>query len=352
MRTRAGSRSILAGGLLALSLVVVPGAMAAGPSADDPAATVNALLDTLIAKDFEAIGGFACAEKRAEVTQQFDLEATFASLGEGVDVAALFAGLTVTTPDRVVGVAANDGTTATVSVSGSIAVDVDEAVAREFVRQLMEAQGQPVTAELLDQYTPLFLGQVERSQDLAQDLVVVKEDGVWLLCDDFGGGNAASPEPSPIPGATIAPMDPAAYAALLAAIPEPLRDSCTPDELWQSADLGNAPGEIAAADCDPDGYAGNYVSYALFDSVEAMDAFYDQQLQGMKNLGATDGPGCPEGPGEATWEHGRRFCYQPFGSDVYMRWTHDGLAITANAINDGDWAALEAFFASAGPVAP
>ena len=36
-----------------------------------------------------------------------------------------------------------------------------------------------------------------------------------------------------------------------------------------------------------------------------------------------------------------------------MRWTHDALSIVANAIeDDGDWAALEAFFASAGPVAP
>ena len=53
------------------------------------------------------------------------------------------------------------------------------------------------------------------------------------------------------------------------------------------------------------------------------------------------------------WEHGRRFCFQPFGNDTNMRWTYDDLAITASAINDdGDWAALEAFFVSAGPIAP
>jgi hypothetical protein len=95
------------------------------------------------------------------------------------------------------------------------------------------------------------------------------------------------------------------------------------------------------------------VSYSLFADQAAMDAFYDSQLQGMRGMGAVDGPGCPTGPGEATWEHGRRFCYQPFGDDANMRWTYDDLAITASAINDdGDWAALETFFAAAGPVAP
>ncbi|MFN8620059.1 MAG: hypothetical protein U0869_04820 [Chloroflexota bacterium] len=78
------------------------------------------------------------------------------------------------------------------------------------------------------------------------------------------------------------------------------------------------------------------------------------QLQGMKNLGAVDGPGCPDGPGEATQEHGQRFCFQPFGNDTNMRWTYDDLAIAASAMSgdDGDWAALEAFFRSAGPVDP
>ncbi len=354
MRSRSGRWPILASGLLAISLLGAPGTLAAEPSADDPVATVNGLLDTLVAKDFAGIGAFVCAEKRDGVVTRFDLEAQFAALGEGVDVEALFAGITVTTPDRLVEVTVQDGTTATVSVTGSILLDISVDAARAFVAQVLEAEGMDVTEETLDQYTPMLIGQIEQPQDLTEEIAMVVEDGRWLVCDDFGGPGAPQESPTPSgPAASLAPMDAEAYASLLASIPEGVRSFCEPDGYWQVIDLGPEPGEIAQADCDPDGFGGSYVSYSLFDSQASMDAFYDQQLLGMRNLGALDGPGCPEGPGEATSEHGRRFCYQPFGDDANMRWTHDALAITASAADDdGDWARLETFFASAGPVAP
>lgn len=355
MRTRTMRWSLPLGGLLAISLLGAPGVLAAEPSADDPVATVDGLLDTLIAKDFAGIAPFVCAEKRAVVAERFDLEqAIGGALGEGVDVSALLAGMTVTIDGRSVTLVSNDGTTAQVAVAGSLVTAIDEATAREFLRQVLEASGQAVTDEILDQYLPLFTAQMQSGQDLADPgITVVVEEGRWLVCDDFGGVSTATPAPTAEPGSSLAPMDPAAYESLLATIPEGLRVACVPDSYWQVADLGPDPGELAQADCDPDGSGGVYVSYSLYDSTAAMDAFYDQQLLGMRTMGALDGPGCPDGPGEGTWEHGRRFCYQPFGDDANVRWTHDALAITASAIeDDGDWAALDAFVASAGPVAP
>lgn len=185
--------------------------------------------------------------------------------------------------------------------------------------------------------------------------------GALALTLAVGAGTLAadpSPPPSapPDPVASASPlpaMDPIAYEALLATIPEPLRSVCEPDVFWQVPDLGPEPGEIAQADCDPDDFGGDYVTYSLFADHASMTAFYDEQLLGMRTMGALEGPGCPLGPGEASWEGGRRFCYQLFGDDANMRWAHDALAITASAINDdGDWAALETLFASAGPIAP
>lgn len=356
MRSRITRGSIVASGMLLLSVLVAPIATAAAPSADDPAATVHGLLDTLVAKDFAGIGDFVCAEKRDAVVQRFDLAAAFGSLGEEVDVEALFGGLTLSTPDRSVTVTARDDATATVAISGSLALDVSDEAARVFTGQVLEAQGLDVTDELLDQYTPLLIAQLEQPQDLAGELAMVVEGGAWLVCDDLGSPTAspgASPAGSPAPAASLPPMDPAAYERLLASVPEAIRPFCEPDTFWQVTDLGPEPGEIAQADCDPDDFGGLYVSYSLFASPASMDAFYDEQLLGMRNLGGLDGPGCPEGPGEATWDHGRRFCFQPFGDDANMRWTHDALAITASAIEgDGDWAALEAFFEAAGPIAP
>ena len=172
-----------------------PATVAAEPSADDPAATVNGMLDTLVAKDFAGIGAFVCAERRAAAVERFDLEAQFAALGEGVDVRALFAALTVSNPDRTVEVTANDGTTATVAVGGSIVLEVDDAAAREFTRQLLEAQGLEVTDALLDEYTPQLVAGIERPQDLTDTLTVIVEDGVWLVCDDLLGRRLALGDP-------------------------------------------------------------------------------------------------------------------------------------------------------------
>src|SRR4051812_39060156 len=101
MRTR--NHSLLAGALLALTLMVLPGgALAAGPSATDPVATVDGLLDTIVAKDFASVASFVCADKRDVVAQRFDLGQALGALGEGVDLAALFAGMSVTMDDRSV----------------------------------------------------------------------------------------------------------------------------------------------------------------------------------------------------------------------------------------------------------
>lgn len=358
MRGRTRCRDLLASAIVVASLLgvgaVAPVAAADGPSADDPVATVEALLDTLVAKDFASIGDFVCVAERDAAVERFDLAAQISAELGGLDVQALLDGMTISTPDRVVTEVSNDGATAVVSVSGSIAITLAEDVAREFVRQVLDSMGETVTEEILDEYTPLFVAAVEAPQDLTDPSVeVVREDGYWLVCDELGEEEPPSPGPTPEPGASAAPMDPAASEALLAAIPQEIRASCEPDPYWEVPDLGSEAGETAQADCDPDGYGGNWVAYSLFESNTAMDAFYDTQLAGMRNLGGVDGPGCPDGPGEATWESGRRFCHQAFGDDANMRWTHDGLMIAASASNDeGDWAALEAFFESAGPIAP
>jgi hypothetical protein len=360
--------ALLAGAALSL-LIAAPPAVAQGPSADDPAATVTGLLDTLVAKDFAGVGRYVCAAKRAAVIDRFDLQTQFAELGEGVDVPALFDGITIATPDRSVTVTAVEGTTATVAVGGSITLDVTDDAARTFVTQLLVSQGSEVTDELLDQVTPLLVGQLETPQPLTGEVLMTLEGGSWLVCDDTFGAPAASPVPTgavsqpivssgPAPSATpepsLPPMDVEALATLSAAIPPDIASTCVPDSYWQVPDLGPDPGEIASLDCDVDGVAGPlYASYSLFDSPASADAFYDLQLQGAQNLGWTEGPGCPDGPGEGTAPNGRRYCYATFGDDANTRWTDASMGIVANVTHDdGDWAALEAFVASAGPVAP
>ena len=64
------------------------------------------------------------------------------------------------------------------------------------------------------------------------------------------------------------------------------------------------------------------------------------------------GRAAERGPGEGTWEQGRKDCYS-FFDDANVMWTYDELYIFADAFNDkGDYAKLEQFWTTAGPVTP
>lgn len=166
-----------------------------------------------------------------------------------------------------------------------------------------------------------------------------------------GAGGSPVAEPS-VPPASImpGPMDQARYAELLAMIPAELRDSCRPNPYWEAT---QEPGELAAAQCDPDGLDGPaFATYALFRSATAMDTAYDVVASEYRDVGSLEGPGCGQGPGEGAWDAGRRLCYTYAGQSVSTYWTHDGLHVLASASRpDLDWAALEAFWLVAGPAA-
>ena len=113
---------------------------------------------------------------------------------------------------------------------------------------------------------------------------------------------AATVEPTGALGSAApgTPTPTGAWEQLLASIPEPVRATCEQFTGFTDA-YPPEPGELAEADCDTgDGAFGQYVSYTLFDSAASMDAFYDIQLLGTRNMGDVDGPGCFAGPGEGT----------------------------------------------------
>ena len=205
MKVRTRRWSILAGGLLALSMVGAP-AMAAEPSADDPVASVNGLLDTLLAKDFAGIGAFVCAEKRADVTANFDLTQAFEGMPEGVDVEALIAGLVLVTPDRVVTLVSNDGALALVDVVATMTIALDEAAAAAFIGQILEAQGMEVSDEMIAMLLPELTAQFSEGEDLTEQVEVVLEEGRWLVCEDLGDDSDASPSPAASGAPMASPM--------------------------------------------------------------------------------------------------------------------------------------------------
>jgi hypothetical protein len=167
----------------------------------------------------------------------------------------------------------------------------------------------------------------------------------------------ASPEITPEPTSPPDTANPAetpdrdeAYQQLLVSIPPDIASHCEPAPKGEEFE----PGEIGQADCEqPAGSLADYVSYMLFEDATSMNAFFDTQRKGHENGGTAKGPGCGKGPGEGTWENGRKDCYLFITDDAWVMWTHDRLYIEATADrDDGNFAKLEEFWQTAGPVTP
>lgn len=145
-----------------------------------------------------------------------------------------------------------------------------------------------------------------------------------------------------------------AYQQLLAAIPPEIAAICTQFHYTQSVPA--EPGEIAEADCDfPSGStSADYVTYKLFIDPGSMDDWYDLQKKGItKGGGKVSGPGCGKGPGESQLDTGRKLCYVFITDDANVMWTNETLFVWASALrDDGNWAKLDAFWSTAGPVTP
>lgn len=196
MKIRTPRWSALAGAALALSMVGAP-ALAGEPSADDPVATVNGLIDAIVTKDFGSVRNFVCAQYADQVAERFDITA---QLGEmpGVDMAALIGGLTFTADPRSATLVSNDGTNAVVSVQATLSATLDETVGREFIRQLFVAQGQEPTDADIDAMMPQLMAQFQgKTTDLDEQVQMLLENGLWLVCEPFG--DEASPQPSGAP---------------------------------------------------------------------------------------------------------------------------------------------------------
>lgn len=213
---RGPSRRILGLAASALLLVALVGAPTLAqspvPAADDPVATMEEFLDAFVAQDVAAYGQFLCAEKRDAFVARYDRSAFLASLPAGVDGAALIAAMTVQLADRVVTLVSADDTTATVTAQGRLLVRIDDAVAREFIDQLLTAQGMVVTDEIVEQALPQLLtalgGQAttETGQPFVRTVTLIPEGGAWVICDDEFG--FATPDASGAPTPAEVPVAP------------------------------------------------------------------------------------------------------------------------------------------------
>jgi len=150
--------------------------------------------------------------------------------------------------------------------------------------------------------------------------------------------------PTESPDAALRPTPDAesTFQQLLASVPEQLRGRC---------ERGRPAGAaMARVDCAPASGADS-VSYLLFDAEAAMVDAYRSRLDAIAAVDL-EGSGCGRGPGTERLKNGRKACFRD-GRAAAVLWTNDLAYVLATAERkDDDWAALDAFWADAGPITP
>lgn len=156
---------------------------AAPATTAEPAGTVRLVVETLKARQYDRLAALLCASRRAELGGRLDPIAPLASALPSFDVSNLRDAITVEVRDFNATEKSRSGDSAVVAVTGSMGVTLDPAKARDFVRAVSLAQGQPMTDAQIDAILPELQRQLGKSHRLKGELDVVLENREWLLCD-------------------------------------------------------------------------------------------------------------------------------------------------------------------------
>ena len=177
------TRSRATGLAVASSLLLTLGALAApAAAADSPEAAVNGLLDAVEAGQYEAIGSLVCEAEQASVRAMLDPSE---AMGFGAD--ALMEALTFAVEDRAVEVVEQEGETATVTLSGSMAMNVSEDDVEALAMAIVESElGPDASEDDIALMLPFIEMAFSQSVPLEEELELVVEDGEWVVCGGLG----------------------------------------------------------------------------------------------------------------------------------------------------------------------
>jgi hypothetical protein len=164
-----------------------------GPSATDPVATVNTLLDVVIGRRFDQVVSFACAASAAELDSHLNFDTIFTnSMPAGTDIPGLLDTITLSIPDRVVTLVSSSGDSATVHIAGTLVIGVDEAALRPWVKTLLVNSGQDSSDATVDATLAQIVKSLAVTAPVTRDVALTMDGGHWLVCDSSIG---ASPTP-------------------------------------------------------------------------------------------------------------------------------------------------------------
>lgn len=170
---------------LSMSLALAPAVMAQ----DGPEATIQGFMDSVEAKDFDALAGYFC-EAEAEQAAQFDVSAIAGEMPPGLDVQSLLDAFIFEVNLDSTEVVSQTDDEAVVRVVGSMAMDLNAEALVPFVEAVIEMSGMEVDDASIDMFMGIITSEFEaESEDIDAEVTLVPGDDGWLICSDldFGG---------------------------------------------------------------------------------------------------------------------------------------------------------------------
>ena len=170
---------------LTLSLAAAPIAMAQ----DDSTFPVHEVLTAFAEGRFTDATEPFCESMEAEALGGLGQIGALGSAGLAYDLETLFGALAIDTSGLDVSVLEENADDALVGIEGTVEVGFDEEGIVSFVAAMMSTEGAPMDEETVEAMLPMMLPQIEAMLGGAvavdEDVRVIREDGVWQVCDDL-----------------------------------------------------------------------------------------------------------------------------------------------------------------------
>jgi hypothetical protein len=170
-----------------LALVVMLSACggSSGGAAGDPVAAVNNVITAMKAKQFSSIAPMICSAKRDEIAASLDPAAALASAAPGVAAQTILDAMAIDFSDVSVTQTSVSGDNAVVAVKGQMKITVDPAKMKEVVKAILLAQGLPADDATINMAMQSLTSEMASTKPIDSQVNVVKENGVWLVCDNL-----------------------------------------------------------------------------------------------------------------------------------------------------------------------
>lgn len=169
-----------------LALVVSLGACGSTPAvANDPSGAVQGALSAVSSGGIGKLADFACAAHKNDVLGAFGGGADLGALtAAGIKPEDIYSAMSFSVANVATKEVTRSDTTATVHVTGDMAIKIDPEKFKTIAKAMFTAQGLPADDATINAMVNAMATQMSSTQKLDEDVKVVNEGGKWLICEE------------------------------------------------------------------------------------------------------------------------------------------------------------------------